>query len=108
MQSFYRKSPPLLENLCEWTEAEYQKGRREKFWRATDNHGRQQAGEGNLEAMKRNRKQLRGRNSKKQRENNRKENKGKKKAMTEQNVSEEAWKRRKGEENEHFGKRWPI
>lgn len=50
----------------------------EKFWRATDNRGWLQAGEGNLKAKKGNRKQLRESDLEKQRENNRKESKGKK------------------------------
>ena len=50
----------------------------EKSWSATDNHGWQQAGEGNLKAKKGNRKLLRKSDLEKQRANNGKESKGKK------------------------------
>lgn len=50
----------------------------EKFCRTINNHGWQHTGEGNPEAKKRNRKQLRESNLEKQRGNNRKKSKGKK------------------------------
>lgn len=75
----------------------------EEFCRGIDNHGWQHTSEGNLEAKKRNRKQLRESNLEKQRGNNRKKSKGGKRPRQ----SRMSQRRHGKEENENFGKRGP-